>query len=308
MDDIITVDGLHKSFGKVKAVDGISFSLRKGEILGFLGPNGAGKTTTVRLVTGVLRPDGGRCVVAGHDPHREQTKAQRSIGIAPEVSNAYVELTAWQNMVLMGELYRVPREERESRAGELLEFFGLEERADSPVGQFSKGMGKRLNLAMSMMHRPSILFLDEPTSGLDVQSQRLIRKRVEDLNGEGVSVFLTTHNMEEANQLCHRIAVMSRGKIAAIDRPTELKRRMERTQAVEVSFADEMDLGTLSALEGVEQVHRKGDGYRMITPCPVPVARKVFDLADRQGTEVLSLQTMGPSLEDVFLSLTGGSS
>ncbi len=305
-ESIISVENLHKYFGEIKAVDDISLTVKKGEIFGFLGPNGAGKTTTVRLLTGILHPDAGSCSVAGFDPYHQPTEVQRRIGIAPEVSNAYIELTAWENMMLMGELYRVDKEKRKERGQELLHLFGLEDRKDSPVSQFSKGMKKRLNLAMSMMHDPSLLFLDEPTPGLDVQSQRLIRERITDLNGEGVTIFLTTHNMAEANQLCNRIAVINKGKVAAIDRPSVLKQTIKSTQAVEVSFKEEMGIERLSDLEGVERVEKKGDGFRLITPDPVSLARRIFSFSDQNNLEVLSIQTQGPSLEDVFLSLTGG--
>jgi len=306
MSGIIEVRDLHKSFGELRAVDGISFTVEKGEIFGFLGPNGAGKTTTMRLVTGVLKPDSGSCVLAGFDIQKRAIEAQRRIGIAPEVSNAYVELTAWQNMMLMGEIYGVRRTEREFRGRELLQFFDLEARKDSRVKEFSKGMRRRLTLAMSMMHQPSILFLDEPTSGLDVQSQRLIKNRMQELNEQGATIFLTTHNMWEANELCDRIAVMNRGKIAAIDRPETLKRSMESTQMVEVSFSGEADLETLAQMRGVERVERSGDAYRLITHDPVHLVRIILDMAEERGLEVLQIQTLGPSLEEVFLQLTEG--
>jgi ABC-2 type transport system ATP-binding protein len=307
MSGIIEVRDLHKSFGELRAVDGISFTVEKGEIFGFLGPNGAGKTTTMRLVTGVLRPDSGSCVLAGFDIQKRAIEAQRRIGIAPEVSNAYVELTAWQNMMLMGEIYGVRRTEREFQGKELLQFFDLETRKDSRVKEFSKGMRRRLTLAMSMMHQPSILFLDEPTSGLDVKSQRLIKNRMQELNEQGVTIFLTTHNMWEANELCDRIAVMNKGKIAAIDRPETLKRSMESTQMVEVSFSGEgVDTEILAQMRGVERVERSGDAYRLITHAPVHLVRIILDMAEERGLEVLQIQTLGPSLEEVFLQLTEG--
>jgi len=198
----IRVSSLSKYFSEIRAVDGISFEVKKGELFGFLGPNGAGKTTTQRMLTGVLKPDSGTIHIMEFNLFKNPFDAKMLMGIVPEMSNTYIDLSAWDNLMLMGELYGVPKRKRKQKAMELLELFGLGDRKDQKTKGFSKGMKQRLILAMALIHEPKLLFLDEPTSGLDVQSARLIRNLVRELNQNGVTVFLTTHNIEEANQIC----------------------------------------------------------------------------------------------------------
>lgn len=205
---------LEKSFNNIVAVDRVSFSVDEGEVFGFLGPNGAGKTTTVRMLTGVIRPDGGSARVLGHDIVREPILAKQRFGVVPETANAYVDLTTRQNLMLMAELYGLDSQVAEERAATLLTGLGLFERRDAKVQGFSKGMKQRLILAMALLHDPDLLFLDEPTSGLDVQSTHLITGMLRDLNAAGTTVFLTTHNMDEANRLCDRVAIMRRRRLA----------------------------------------------------------------------------------------------
>jgi len=306
MVSVIRIDKLFKSFGEIRAVDGISFQVEQGEIFGFLGPNGAGKTTTMRLLTGVIRPDGGSVVVDGVDVAHKRLEAQARMGIVPETSNVYQELSARNNLIFMGELHGMHRRERDARADELLETFGLAERANSTVKGFSKGMKRRLVLAMALIHDPSLILLDEPVSGLDVQSQRLIRERIRELNDEGRTIFITTHDMEEANRLCHRVAIIDHGTIAAIDTPEGLKSAFNRTQAVEFSFRENVPIQAIQALEGAMRVESKGDKYRVITSDPISVVEEVIQLARERGTQALAVNTLGPSLEDVFVELTGG--
>lgn len=306
MSALIRAEELHKEFDGVKAVDGVSFEVEEGEVFGFLGPNGAGKSTTIRMITGVLKPDSGTAWVNGKNVREEPVEVKSEIGITPEVSNAYIDLDGWQNMILMGELYGVPGDEREARAEELLGLFGLSDRKNSKVKGYSKGMQKRLILAMAMIHDPPAMFLDEPTAGLDVQSQRLIKKRIREMNEEGKTVFLTTHNIPVANELCDRVAVINHGEIAAIDTPENLKSTIQETQSVEVSFEDSFPSSTLEDLEKAERVEKKGDKYRIYTWDPAWVVQRVLDLAKEENQKILSIQTLGPSLEDAFVELTGG--
>ena len=180
------------------AVDHISFEVEKGEIFGFLGPNGAGKTTTIRILTGLIKPDGGKAFVAGYDVLKNPIEAKQRVGVVPEVSNAYVDLTAWENLALIGKLYGVPTQKLRGNATSLLKEFGLYEVKDKLVKAFSKGMKQRLLLCMALVNDPEVLFLDEPTSGLDVESARLLREKITRYNKDGKTVFLSTHNMEEA--------------------------------------------------------------------------------------------------------------
>jgi ABC-2 type transport system ATP-binding protein len=219
----IEVEDLIKRFDNFTAVDHICFNVQQGELFGFLGPNGAGKTTSVRMITGVIKPDGGRASIMGYDVESDALKAKQAMGVLPETSNAYIDLSAWQNLMLMGKLYGLAKNERQRRAEDLLKRFDLYEKREFAVKGFSKGMKQRLQICMALISEPQVLIMDEPTSGLDVQSSRLIRSIIADLNAQGVTFLITTHNMEEANQLCSRIAIINRGKIVAIDRPEVLK-------------------------------------------------------------------------------------
>jgi ABC-2 type transport system ATP-binding protein len=242
MNAIVKAKGLTKQYGHLLAVDHVDLEVFEGEIFGLLGPNGAGKTTTVRMLTGQTKPTSGEALIAGYDIIHEPIKAKESVGVVPEVSNVYNEMSAWDNLVFAAELYGVSRIERGKRAAELLKLFGLYERRGDKVGNFSRGMKRRLTIAAALIHKPRIVFLDEPTTGLDVQSSRAIRALLKQLNESGVTIFLTTHYIEEADQLCQRIAIINQGKIVALDSPEKLKTRAEEQHAVEVSFSPFKDL------------------------------------------------------------------
>ena len=232
----IEVSHLTKRFGALTALDDISFCVSEGETFGFLGPNGAGKTTTIRILTGISYPTSGTATIFGHDIGLDTIAARQSMGIVSETSNVYDDLTAWQNMIFSAELYHVGRDEREKKAAELLTTFDLYERRNDKVHGFSKGMKRRLTIAMGLVNSPRLLFLDEPTSGLDVQSNLIIRDVITGLIHEGVTVFLTTHNIEEANLMCDRVAIVNKGIIAAIDAPERLKKTIQSVQSIVVSF------------------------------------------------------------------------
>ena len=307
---MIQVENLTKYYGDLLAVDHIGFEVQKGEIFGFLGPNGAGKTTTQRMLTTLLTPTEGRILIHGHDLSHDAYRAKRQMGLVPEESNVYTELSAWDNLMFTARLYRVPRRERAARAQELLETFGLWEKRAVKVQDFSKGMRRRLSIAMALIHRPALLFLDEPTPGLDPQSTRAIRNLIRQLNAEGTTVFLTTHQIEEANLLCHRVAIINHGRIAAIDTPEHLKAAFRRVQSVEVvlektSKVSEAFEVSPSALPGVTTSVKMGDKWRLYTEDPSALLPQVIDYARAHELRVVSLNTLGPSLEDVFLEITG---
>jgi ABC-2 type transport system ATP-binding protein len=303
----IQVTGLTKKFGTLTAVNRVSFTVPEGEIFGYLGPNGAGKTTTIRILTGITLPTEGTATILGHDIVRETLTARGHMGIVPETSNIYDDLTAWQNLMFTAELYHVGRTAREKRARELLETFQLVDRKDDRVHGFSKGMKRRLTLAMGLVNDPQLLFLDEPTSGLDVQSNLIIRDVIRDLNDRGVTVFLTTHNIEEANALCHRVAIINRGTIAAIDAPERLKQAIESVQSVELAFdhlaPDVVEM--LHRIPGVSEVRKEGDRVQLFTPDPGGVLEAAMASLRELGVRPLAVNTRGPSLEDVFVRLTG---
>lgn len=303
----IDVKHLSKRFNGFDALSDISFSVEDGETFGFLGPNGAGKTTTIRILTGISSPSDGTATIFGRDIVRETIAARKLMGIVPETSNIYDDLTAWQNLMFSAEVYGVRRSVRERRGKELLELFGLWKRRDDRARGFSKGMKRRLTIAMGLINEPRLLFLDEPTSGLDVQSNLIIRDVIRDLNSEDVTIFLTTHNIEEANLICDRVAIINKGRIAAIDAPEKLKGTIQSVQSVEVSFfhtspelAEEMD-----RLAKVSEVRKEGDKFRLFTDDPSLVITQLTEYANEHGNGIVSLNTYGPSLEDVFIKLTG---
>lgn len=301
--------GLTRYYGHVLAVDHISFEVEPGELFGFLGPNGAGKTTTIRMFMNLLEPSEGTATVHGLDSVRDSLSVRSIVGIVPEISNVFPEITAAANLTFTGALYGLSRRQRSSRASELLQLFGLEEYAGRKAARLSLGLKRRLAIAMSLVHRPRVLFLDEPTSGLDVASSRSIREIVGKLNAEGVTFFLTTHNMEEAGQLCDRIAVVNHGKVIAVDTPTKLKRAASNARIVEVAF-DRPPAGdseaALAAIDCVTGVTAAADSFRLLTSDPDRTLRALLRFMEDRGLKALSVNTPGPTLEDVFLQLTGG--
>jgi ABC-2 type transport system ATP-binding protein len=305
--DAIAVHNLTKKFSNLTAVNNVSFTVNPGEVFGYLGPNGAGKTTTIRILTGITAPTGGTASIFGLDIVSDTIRARRQMGIVYETSNVYDDLTAWQNMMFAGELYNVGRKERERRGRELLDTFGLWDRRTNRVHGFSKGMKRRLTLAMGLINDPKLLFLDEPTSGLDVQSNLIIREVLHDLTSRGVTVFLTTHNIEEANVTCDRVAIINKGRIAAIDSPERLKKTIQSVQSVEVAFEKGIaePLIDLSRLPMVSEVRKEGDKVRFYTDDPTTLLEEIMEYARVHHNRVVSATTMGPTLEDVFIHMTG---
>ncbi|HID93114.1 MAG TPA: ATP-binding cassette domain-containing protein [bacterium (Candidatus Stahlbacteria)] len=301
----IRVEELTKYYGNILAVDRISFYVERGEIFGFLGPNGAGKTTTVRILTGILKPDEGAAFLLGTNIARDPVRAKQFISVVPEVSNVYGDLSAWQNLMLMGKLYGVSKNQRKEKAASLLEKLGLYERKDEKTRRFSKGMKQKLLVAMALINQPQVLFLDEPTSGLDVQSARFIRETIMELKRNGTTIFLTTHNIEEANLVCDRVAIINEGKVAAIDSPEKLKGTIQRTQSIEVAF-DKMltDLSWFEKIPKVNRIQRLGDKLRLYTEAPNDVICHLVEYGKANRLNFISLNTLGPSLEDVFVKLT----
>jgi ABC-2 type transport system ATP-binding protein len=287
-------------------VDRVSFEVRQGEVFGFLGPNGAGKTTTVRMLTGVIEPDGGTATVRGHDMRSESLAARERLGIVPEQANVYLDLTVWQNVMLMAELHAVPRQRRTQEGERLLRMLALDDRKTHKARTLSKGLRQRLMLCSALVSKPEVLFLDEPTTGLDVHSARLIRGLVRDLNLQGLTVFLTTHNMGEAEGLCQRIAIIDKGRIAAIDTPDGLRQLVRASQYVEVRWEGSEPPDTaVQSLPGIDRVTRRDNAWRLHTASPGSVAVALAALADRNRWRVSGLCTRQPSLEEVYLRLTG---
>ena len=303
--DAIVVENLTKYYGDLLAVNGISFSVKWGELFGFLGPNGAGKTTTVRMLCGLTRISSGEAYVAGYSPIRELKLVKKVIGLVPDTSNLYPELTCWDNLIFTGEMYGLGREERVRRARELLEFFGLLDKKDSKFDQLSKGQKRKLTLAAALMHRPRILFLDEPTIGLDVRSRRMIWNMIRELNESGLTIFLTTHNIYEAFNLCDRIAVINRGEIIANGSPAELKRRFSGSEVLEVSFDGKMSVEEISRIPGVIKASRSGESFMIVVSDPLSVMEEIVRKAKSKGISLNYVNLRGADAEEVFLKIIG---
>jgi len=307
MKAVIEARGLTRKFGPLVAVDHVEFGVYQGEIFGFLGPNGAGKTTTVRMLTGVIDPTEGMATIQGHDIREEPLLSRAHIAVVPEEANVYLDLSVWQNLMLMAELHGVARHRRLQEAKRLLDAFGLTEKKKQKARALSKGLRQRLMLCAALVTGPEVLFLDEPTSGLDVQSARLIREIVSDMNRSGLTVFLTTHNMSEAGEMCSRVAIIDKGCIAAIDTPEQLRSTISSRQYIEVSFAGAApEHNELASLPGVSHIDADNRTFRLYTKFPGQVVTEVVRLADRRGLEITDLGNRKPSLEDVFLHFTSG--
>jgi ABC-2 type transport system ATP-binding protein len=305
-ESVIEVTNLTKYYGNLLAVDHANFEVHRGEFFGLLGPNGAGKTTTIRMLTGQTKPTSGNAIVATFNITRQPTKAKEHVGVVPEVSNLYDEMSAWDNLIFAAQLYGVPKNERDRRAKELLELFGLYERRQNRVGIFSRGMKRRLTIAAALIHKPDILFLDEPTTGLDVQSARMIRNLMKELNEKGTTIFLTTHYIEEADQLCQRVAITNQGRIVAVDNPEKLKATVEKHHIIEVSFSPAQNLNDkLRSLKHVSSVSRIGDKFRLHAEDASEVVPILIDFGRENNLRIMSINTLKPSLEDAFVKITG---
>lgn len=274
---MIELQQLAKQYGSIEAVAGLDLKIDKGEIFGLLGPNGAGKTTTIRMLTMLTRPSGGKALINGYEVTRDLSKVKKEIGVVPQHMNLDLELTAWENLELHGRLHKMPGPDRRQRIQDLLEFVDLAGRANDLAGKFSGGMKRRLMIARALMHYPGVLFLDEPTVGLDPQTRRKIWDLIRRMNSGGMTVLLTTHYIEEAEMLCHRVGIMDSGRLIALGTPEELKSRVGEVV--------------------VEALNRGGTEYRFF-------AGRDQALEYAGGvTENVAIREA--NLEDVFVEMTG---
>jgi ABC-2 type transport system ATP-binding protein len=328
----VVVDELVKRYPKrpTNAVDGVSFAVGHGEVFGLLGPNGAGKTTTVGVLTTRVRPTSGRAEVAGIDVVRDPVGAKRRLAMVPQRSNLDRALSARQILLFHAAYFGIPADERTRRANELLEQFGLAERADDKVDFFSGGQSQRIMIARALMHQPEVLFLDEPTTGLDPQARLFVWDRIRDLKSRGVTMILTTHDMEEAASLSDRVAIMDRGRLLASDTPDALKQTVPGRNSLEVGIvldggdreALQLALAALPGVERVEAVTKSAGGppaqaadapvvgtpyhVRLYASVDAPsLVAPVARLISGSGGELVDLSIAKPSLEDVFIHLTG---
>jgi ABC-2 type transport system ATP-binding protein len=303
----LQVSNLTKRFGEVVAVNDISFQVNKGELFGFLGPNGAGKTTTINMLTGLARLDAGQINIGGIDCTRNPKAAQHLTGIVPDESNLYPELSGFDNLCFCAALYGVNKIDRQKRARELLETFGLTEAADRKFAGYSKGMKRKLTFAAGIIHQPPILFLDEPTTGIDVASARQVRQIIASLHRKGTTIFLTTHYIEEAERLCERIAFIVNGKIVQTDRTSDLLQPVKGKHVVIFSVSSSGDnlTGEMASAFPQYQFHiSTPDQIRVESTEPVNVGPLVRFLEER-NIQVTEARRYVPSLEDVFVQVTG---
>ena len=306
-DNAIRVSDLTKFYGPIQAVDHISFDVKEGEIFGFLGPNGAGKTTTIRMLVGLTQPSSGNASIAGYDVLKEPVEVKRAIGLVPETSNLYGELTALENLIYQAELYGVPRKDRKNRAFQLIEEFGLKEHQEKPFQKLSRGLKRRLTIAAALIHHPKILFLDEPTTGLDVMSARGLRKLILNSKKKGLTIFLTTHYIPEAESLCDRIAIIVQGKIRIVDTPESIRDQMKEAEVLEIGLdrVSEDLKNRLLLMEGIEKILIDENRIRFQTKSIDQVTPHIIKLIEEQGAKIQSINTLSPSLEDAFVKLTG---
>jgi ABC-2 type transport system ATP-binding protein len=305
--DVLQAVDLVKRFDSVTAVDAASFSVRGGEIFGFLGPNGAGKTTTINLLTGLARPTSGAIFLDGQDYTAHPKRAQPAMGIVPDESNLYDDLNGFENLIFCAALYGVGKTESRERAKALLQQFGLGEAGRRPFRTYSKGMKRKLTIAAGIIHEPKILFLDEPTTGIDVASARQIRALVRELNHRGTTVFLTTHYIEEAERLCHRVAFIVSGRIVRVGSLEDLMKEHQRQTVLELSVEEAKP----ELVESLQQrfphyvIHRHDvRSLRVVSDSSIELFPLLGILADGGGA-VTEAKLVRPSLEEVFVRVTG---
>jgi ABC-2 type transport system ATP-binding protein len=303
---IVEARGLVRSFGNLQVVRGVDLDVLRGEVFGLLGPNGAGKSTTISILTGMIAPSGGTISVCGFDLLRQPDEVKRRIGLVPQELALYPTLSPTANLRFFGRIYGLHGKQLQSRVDWALEVAGLTERRSDPVGTFSGGMQRRLNLAAGLIHRPEILFLDEPTVGVDPQSRNHIFDCIEQLNGEGMTVVYTTHYMEEAERLCDRIGILDAGRIIALDTPERLLDRLGGVMVRLSLDGAEALVEPLSAIEGVTACRIVEDGALEIECSSLDhVLARIVLAVDEQGSKIKGLQVTERNLEEVFLHLTG---
>jgi len=299
-NSILQVENLVKRYGDVEAVRGVSFRVEEGEVFGLLGPNGAGKTSTVEVLEGLRPADGGRVSVCGFDPQRNPEELKHEIGAALQSTSLPDKLRVMEALRLFASFYK-----RRRSPEELLDRFGLEEKRNAFYGQLSGGQKQRLALAMALVNDPRLIFFDEPTAGLDPQVRREIYDIIEELRREKKTIGMTTHYIEEAERLCDRVAIIDHGKVIALGTPRELKARSGGTTRIEVRLSRPESNSTLKNLEGVVDARDVDGAYVLHSQRPPQTIVSMVKHLEAQGNELISLEIATPSLEDVFIELTG---
>lgn len=299
IDSAVVVKNLERRFGSFIAVNRVSFEVQKGKIFGFLGPNGAGKSTTIRMLTGILAPTGGTGTVAGFDVRTQAEKIKSNIGYMSQKFSLYEDLTVEENIDFYSGIYRIPREKKTERKEWVIEMAGLKERRHSRTGILSGGWKQRLSFGCAILHEPPIIFLDEPTAGVDPVSRRQFWDLIYELSGKGVTIFVTTHYMDEA-EYCNRIGLIYRGELIAIGSPDTLKTEFMQEEVLEVLCERPQDaMGEIEKLPGIKEVALFGKGLHVVAEDAGSATSEIRNLL---GTAA-SVEKIVPSLEDVFVSL-----
>jgi len=304
----IETRSLSKSFGAVKAVDDISFAVESGEIFGFLGPNGAGKSTTIMILTTLLKPTSGKVLVSGYDVVRHPKQVRQSIGYVQQESTVDEYLTGRENLLLQARLNHIPKVQINKKIDDVLNLIELTDKQNDPVVTYSGGMRKRLDIAGGLLHQPKVLFLDEPTVGLDIQTRRKIWEYIKKIHKEfQMTIFLTTHYMEEADQLCDRIGIIDSGKIQIIDTPENMKNAMGN-EVISLTFENgnsEEFLAQVNQIELVKKISKDNDKLVLFVSKGTEVIPKIFQISSTLQIKITSISLTRPTLDDVFISYTG---
>ncbi len=303
----IEVKNLHKAFGDLKAVHGVSFEVAQGEIFSLLGPNGAGKTTTISMLSCLLRPDEGEASIMGHSIKDDQMSVKAALGVVPQEIALYNDLSARENLTFWGKMYGLRGAALKKRVEEVLEIIGLTDRARDRVGKYSGGMKRRVNIGVALLHKPKVIYMDEPTVGIDPQSRRNILDSVVALKNQGMTVLYTTHYMEEAQELSDHIAIMDTGKIIAYGTHDELVKIVGQMDRITLTVST--DGGYVAeawkAVGGVKQVKAEDGTIIVLADDSNQVLPSLFETASAQGARITSVDIQEPNLEAVFLHLTG---
>ncbi len=301
----LEIRNLQKSFGTLKAVDGISLQVQQGEIFGLLGPNGAGKTTTIQMICGLLKPDAGEIFINGQLVKPGNPAAMRKVGICTQSNILWEKLTCFEQLVFIGQMYHLPKRQVKHRAEELLDQLGLSEKCNQLAGQLSGGMQRRLNLAMALMNDPDLVVLDEPETGLDPQSRVMVREYIHSL-ARKKTVILTTHNMDEADRLSDRVAIIDQGRLLVMDIPEALKRTLGDGDVLEMELANELPESVQEELRAVDlQVHTVNHTLILRGRILIEKLPAVLEIFRRNGIQTGETRMRSNTLEDVFISITG---
>lgn len=305
----IETKSLSKLFGSTTAVDNVSFAVEKGEIFGFLGPNGAGKSTTMMILTTLLKPTSGQALVSGFDVLKQAKQVRQNIGYVQQESTVDEYLTGRENLILQARLNHIPKDEIDKRIDDVLDLIELTDKQNNPVVTYSGGMRKRLDIAGGLLHHPKVLFLDEPTVGLDIQTRRKIWEYIKKIHNEfDMTIFLTTHYMEEADQLCNRIGIIDHGKIQVIDTPKNMKNSLGNeiiTIIIENGIEPESFLSELKKIESVEKINTETNKLVLFASNGTQVIPTIFQISSNLKIKINSISLTSPTLDDVFISYTG---